>query len=408
MGVNVQEMGLTSQFRCNGSDGYLVWVDNALRIEETPVGSLERFNYDFRVLDSPHVLRDLIYRKNQYNNKARIVAGYCWDWVTKKNSGHSEYDIKIDEHNFMMKWNLAEDGNLWILKPESVSEAGCIHTCQGLELDYIGVIIGPDLICRDGKLITVPQKRARTDASLKGYKKLLTQNPDLAAKRADRIIKNTYRTLLSRGQKGCYIYCTDPETNDYFKSLLPQQKPFFDEPAEEVWGSKAAEDSPSWEKYPGLPLEVVDKKVVIPFVNAVPVFDFRNSFPPVEQTVTDESYDWVSLPEYITCGPNFFVVRMVGESMNKRIADGTWCLFKKTRAEECVGEIVLTYHPDIYDTDGSGCYAIRRYWPAEAVLRAERKVLLQPETRTPGYADIELAGDKTDRLEILGKFVLSF
>ncbi|MBA2883212.1 hypothetical protein HNR65_003574 [Desulfosalsimonas propionicica] len=408
LGVKVQEMELTSQFRCNGSDGYLAWVDNALQIEETPVDSLESFNYDFRVLDSPNDLRDLIYRKNQYNNKARIVAGYCWDWITKKNSGPGQYDIKIDEHNFMMKWNLADDGNLWILKPESVSEAGCIHTCQGLELDYIGVIIGPDLICRDGKLITVPEKRARTDASLKGYKKLLKENPELAARRAERIIKNTYRTLLTRGQKGCYVFCTDPETNEYFKSLLPQGKAVFHEPAEAVWGNKAAEDSPSWGKYPGLPLKVAAKSDVIPFVNAVPVFDFSNSFPPVELTAADESYDWVWLPEYITCGPDFFVVRMVGESMNKRIADGAWCLFKKTMAEKCAGEIVLAYHPDIYNTDGSGCYAIRRYWPDESVLREQRKVLLQPETRTPGYADIEIAGDSIGRLEILGEFVLSF
>ncbi len=244
--------------------------------------------------------------------------------------------------------------------------------------------------------------------SLKGYKKLLKENPELAARRAERIIKNTYRTLLTRGQKGCYVFCTDPETNEYFKSLLPQRKAVFHEPAEEVWGNKAAEDSRPWGKYPGLPLKVVDKNDVIPFVNAVPVFDLSNSFPPLEQAAADKSYDWVSLPEYITCGPDFFVVPMVGESMNKRIADGTWCLFKKTPAEKSAGEIVLAYHPDIYNTDGSGCYAIRRYWPGETVLHEEQKVLLQPETRTPGYADIEIAGDSTGRLEILGKFVLSF
>ena len=408
VGANVQEMALTSQFRCNGSDGYPAWVDNVLRIEESPVDPLESFGYDFRVLDSPNDLKDLIYRKNQQNNKARIVAGYCWDWITKKNSGPGEYDIKIDEHNFMMKWNLADDGNLWILKPESVHEAGCIHTCQGLELDYVGVIIGPDLICRDGKLMTVPENRARTDASLKGYKKLLKENPELAAKRAERIIKNTYRTLLTRGQKGCYIFCTDPETNEYFKSLLPQRKALFQEASEVDWGNIAAEDSPSWGKYPGLSLEVVGKNDVIPFVNAVPVFDFAHSFPPVGQKGADESHDWVSLPEYITCTPDFFVVRMAGEAMNNRIAGGAWCLFKKTPAGECAGEIVLAYHPDIDDTDGIGCYGIRRYWPAEAVLGEERKVLLQPETRTSGYADIEIAGDSIVRLEILGKFVLSF
>ncbi len=412
LGVNVQEMALYSQFRCNGSDGYLDWVDHALQIEDTPAGSLARFNYDFQVFDSPNDLRDVVYQKNKYNNKARLVAGYCWDWVTKNNPGFGVYDIKIDEHDFAMKWNLANDGNLWILKPESVSEAGCIHTCQGLELDYIGVIIGPDLICRDGKLITVAEKRAKTDASLKGYKKLLRENPALAKKRAERIIKNTYRTLMTRGQKGCYIFCTDPETNDYFKSLLGQQRAEYSMPGEMIPYAKVAEDSPEKEKYPGLPLPVLDNNDVAPFVNAVPIFDFQNPFLPDEKTRFVKNYDWVTLPEYITCGPDFFIVQVIGESMNKRITSGSWCLFKKAPVEEYPGEIVLAYHPDIYDQDLGRHYAIKRYCPTATASQDGRrekiKVLLRPETHSPGYYDIEIIGDDINRLEIIGKFVLSF
>ena len=158
------------------------------------------------------------YLKNKINNKARLVAGYCWDWVSKKSKTLN--DIIIPEHNFAMRWNLASDGNLWIISPESVNEIGCIHTCQGLELDYVGVIIGDDLIVRDGKIITNPDKRAKTDASLKGYKKLYRENPEEAEKKADLIIKNTYRTLMTRGMKGCYVYCTDKETQEYFLKLI--------------------------------------------------------------------------------------------------------------------------------------------------------------------------------------------
>ena len=104
---------------------------------------------------------------------------------------------------------------------DSVKNIGCIHTCQGLELDYVGVIIGPDLIVSNGKLITDPAARAKSDKSLHGYKKALAVEPISAEKKADEIIRNTYRTLMTRGMKGCYVYFTDQVTADYFKELLP-------------------------------------------------------------------------------------------------------------------------------------------------------------------------------------------
>jgi hypothetical protein len=209
---------LNSQFRCNGSDGYLAWLDNILQIRETANYSLLDLEYDFRIMNSPNELRDLIFEKNKINNKARLVAGYCWDWVSKKDP--KLMDIVIPEHNFEMKWNLSNYGNLWIISPESVNEIGCIHTCQGLELDYIGVIIGDDLLVRNGKLMTKPENRAKTDKSLKGYKGLLKTDPESATEKADLIIKNTYRTLMTRGMKGCYVYFTDKETEEYFKKML--------------------------------------------------------------------------------------------------------------------------------------------------------------------------------------------
>lgn len=214
-GAKVQTLELASQFRCSGSDGYLAWLDDVLQIKETANTLLDSSEYDFKIVESPAELRDIIFEKNKEKNKARLVAGYCWDWVSKNNS--PLMDIRFPEYNFGMKWNLASDGNLWILAPESVNEVGCIHTCQGLEVDYIGVIIGPDLIVRDEKVVTDPSKRARSDSSIKGYKRDFKVNPELADKKADEIIKNTYRTLMTRGMKGCYVYFTDKETEEYFK-----------------------------------------------------------------------------------------------------------------------------------------------------------------------------------------------
>lgn len=218
LGIKTHYQQLSSQFRCNGSDGYLAWLDDILQIRETANVKLDGSEYDFRVVDSPNELRDLIFEKNKIDNKARLVAGYCWDWISKKDK--SLYDINFPEYNFAMKWNLATDGNLWILGPDSVSEIGCIHTCQGLEVDYIGVIVGPDFVIRDGKVITDPSKRAKTDASIKGYKSRMVVHPEETKKKVDAIIKNTYRTLLTRGMKGCYVYFTDKETGESFKKSL--------------------------------------------------------------------------------------------------------------------------------------------------------------------------------------------
>jgi len=221
-GAKVQHLQLRSQFRCNGSDGYLAWLSNVLDITETANEDLGSIDFDFEVFDSPNDLRDVIIEKNHLSNKARLVAGYCWNWVSKKPENSGEFDIKIEGHDFSMRWNLTTDGSLWIRKPDSVNEIGCIHTCQGLEVDYIGVIVGDDLVIRNGEVVIQPEERAKTDHSLKGYKKALKIDPVTATQKAEMIIKNTYRTLMTRGQKGCYVYCTDPETNAYFKALQPQ------------------------------------------------------------------------------------------------------------------------------------------------------------------------------------------
>ena len=164
-----------------------------------------------------------ITERNKASNKARAVAGYCWDWVSRRFP--DQPDIVIAEHAYAKKWNLGSDGSLWVMAPNSVDEVGCIHTCQGLEVDYVGVIIGPDLVARGGKLITQPEKRSRMDKSLSGYKSLLKTDPVDARGRADRIIRNTYRTLLTRGLKGCYVFCTDAETQAYFAQWSQRHPP---------------------------------------------------------------------------------------------------------------------------------------------------------------------------------------
>jgi len=213
-GAEVMEMELVSQFRCNGSDGYLAWLDDVLQIRETANTDLSGANYDFRVFDSPTEMFDAVNARNEAN-KSRVVAGYCWDWKSKKDKKAN--DIEFPEYGFAKQWNLADDGMLWLIKESSIDEIGCIHTCQGLELDVVGVIIGPDLIVRNGVVITDVRKRSRMDKTVHGWKALAKQDPIATERRLRAIIQNTYRTLMTRGMKGCFIWSEDEETREWFR-----------------------------------------------------------------------------------------------------------------------------------------------------------------------------------------------
>lgn len=214
-GAHVEEYELASQFRCAGSDGYVAWLDQALQIRPTANGTLKGVPYDFQVFDDPAVMHAAIEAKNA-NNKARVVAGYCWPWKSRKDP--TAYDVVIGD--YARQWNLDQDGSLWIVAPESAQQVGCIHTCQGLEVDYVGVIIGPDLVMHQDAVVTVPRARDRHDKTMKGFVKMSKADPARAAQEADEIIRNTYRTLMTRGMKGCYVYATDPAMRAYLRGRM--------------------------------------------------------------------------------------------------------------------------------------------------------------------------------------------
>jgi len=392
-GVVVSEMALQSQFRCNGSDGYLAWVDNTLGIRETANRTLEGIDYGFVVCDSPNELRDLVFEKNRRNNKARMVAGYCWDWISKKKNP-SAADIEMPEHDFAAQWNLKNDGNLWIIKPESVSEVGCIHTCQGLELEYIGVIFGPDFVVRDGEVITDAGKRSRMDASVYGYKKLFKVDPARARARADEIIKNTYRTLMTRGQRGCFVYSVDKETNQYFKDVA----------AGVVAASVSAEVVP----FDRLPLRLLDDDEVRPYVNAVPVYDLRVAAGIFSHEQTVDDCQWVELPEPFVPKHGYFVARVVGESMNRRIPNGAWCLFKANPGGSRQGKVVLVQHRDIQDHENGGQFTVKVYDSEKREVDGtweHSRIILRPDTTTAGYAPMVLETDQAVDLLVCGELV---
>lgn len=217
---------LNVQFRCRGAEQFINWVENSLQYGDVENEELDlKFlrNYEVKIFDDPNDMKNKIIEQNKTQSKSRIIAGYCWDWNSKKNPEGNEYDIVIPEYDFKMKWNF--NNTIWAIAEDSVNQAGCIHTSQGLEFDYVGIIIGNDLRYENGKIVTDYTKRAKIDrnnGSMKGMKKLYKKDSIQAAKVESEIIKNTYRTLMTRGQKGCYIYCTDKNLAEYLKRRLNQ------------------------------------------------------------------------------------------------------------------------------------------------------------------------------------------
>lgn len=395
LGATVTEMDLVSQFRCNGSDGYLAWVDHVLQVRETANTTLEGTNYEFKVCATATELKELIYRRNRLSNRARMVAGYCWDWVTKKKDS-SDYDIRLDGGDFKAKWNLSDDGPLWIMKPDSVSEVGCIHTCQGLELDYVGVIIGPDLVVRNGVVVTDGAKRSSGDSSIKGYKGLLKLNRLEAIAKADLIIKNTYRTLMTRGTKGCYVYSTDPETNLYLQTqgigaLLPDlEEPEITTPQREF------------------PFRILSDDERSTSTNTVPLLDLKVAAGDFSTEQWLNECQWVELPEPFVARQGYFIAQVVGESMNRRIPNGSWCLFRAATAGSREGKIVLVQSRDVQDHDMGGRYTVKRYSSEKRVTEdgwQHQRIILSPESDRPDYLPIIFTNPAEAELHVLGEYV---
>ena len=381
-GAIVHTAKLSSQFRCNGSDGYLSWLDNTLQIRETVNIQLSAEDYDFRIFSDPNQLFETIKEKNKISNKARVVAGYCWDWNSKTNP--NDYDITLPEFHFRKRWNLNTDKNLWIIGNKSIEEIGCIHTCQGLELDYVGVIIGPDMRYENGQIITDVTRRSNHDQSVKGFKSLIAQNKSKALQSADEIIKNTYRTLLTRGMKGCYVYCCD--------------KPL----AENL----AAQLAPQHESIPKIRIEpeVNDE---VKYIDFLPLYSIRAACGYFgEGEMVDES-GWMKVESMGKLNRNMFIVQAVGHSMEPFIYDGDYCVFRVNPAGSRQGKVVLAEHHNYYDPDYAGSYSIKTY-TSKKTFDTEgnwihEEIVLQP--KNSDYSPIIIEEENSDEFRIVGEFI---
>ncbi|MDO8642167.1 MAG: DUF2075 domain-containing protein [Candidatus Woesearchaeota archaeon] len=220
LGKRIEETELLSQFRCNGSDNYLDWLESVLGHTSTKLILTKEDNFDFQIFNSPKLLYQTITEKNsQKGVTARLVAGYCWPWSTELDqTGNLVRDVKIED--FSLPWET--HGNIkppqgyvpwyeWAYKPEGIKQVGCIYTVQGFEFDYVGVIVGPDLKYDSKNKCLITDIGGTKDPMLKKKKDRL---------KFDEYVKNIYRVLMSRGIKGCYVYFVDKEVENYFRSRM--------------------------------------------------------------------------------------------------------------------------------------------------------------------------------------------
>lgn len=385
---------LESQFRCNGADGYLAWLDNTLGIRETANIKLSTREYDFRVFDNPDELYQAIQKKNKKTNSARMVAGYCWDWVSKKDP--NKFDITIPPFQFRMKWNLVKDGGNWIQVPESIHEVGCIHTCQGLELDYVGVIVGEDLKYEAGKVVTDVSKRSFMDQTIRGYKKRLKEKDPYILQEINDIIRNTYRTLMTRGLKGCYVYFCDKALSEYFSSMVVQEYVEQDHviPIES-------------ESFVRIEPEVNDN---VKYIDFLPVYSAKAACGYFGEGELVEELGWIEVNGLGRINRNMFVVQAVGHSMEPKIKDGDYCVFNRAVAGSREGKIVLVQHNECYDDDYRGSYSIKKYHSEKKVdVYTEEwehtQIVLKPLNADFNPICIHLMDTYDESFRVIGEFI---
>ncbi|MFZ6015162.1 MAG: DNA/RNA helicase domain-containing protein [Patescibacteria group bacterium] len=213
LGAKVHESALTAQFRCAGAEGFVNWLDDVLQIKETAnYDGWDKKSFEFKIFDDPNNLHKAIKEKHDKKLKARLLAGYAWKWTAQRegNQDAQVCDITVPEFGFQLPWNSRRVGSTWAIDESGINQVGCIHTSQGLEFDYIGVIIGDDLKFDSEKDKFFVDWSAYKD--VKGKRGLRDKPEELS-----KLVRSIYKVLMTRGMKGCYVYFTDKETEKYFK-----------------------------------------------------------------------------------------------------------------------------------------------------------------------------------------------
>lgn len=384
-GYGVYEYELEAQFRCNGSDAFVNWVNNTLGIKRTANVIWDQHEeFDFKILSSPLELENAIRDKVKQGSTGRVTAGFCWDWSDPDNEGNLKDDVVIGDYR--RPWD-AKPGalklapgipkaSLWAYDPNGINQVGCIYTAQGFEFDYTGVIFGEDLIY---------------DFDKQEWEGNQSKSSDPVVKRSgDKfvdLVKNTYRVLLSRGMKGCYVYFMNKDTERFFKSRIEYHK------------------QPKEEKKPGIIIDILpDKK----YDEYLPVYSLKAAAGKFGEGEDVHEECWIKVGG-IKLSKSMFVCKIVGHSMEPKIPDGSYCIFRTdTIGGTRQGKIVLVQSRKIHDHENGGSYTIKKYSRSEKKQNKDdtwehEKIVLEPLNKN--YEPIILATEEDSSFKVIAEFV---
>jgi uncharacterized protein len=359
---------LKSQMRVKGGSNYIKFVDDLLNVNRTENGVYENKEYDLVVFDSLKDLYRVLEEKENEFGLSRLVAGYSWPWLSKEDK--TAIDIEIEDLKF--KWNQTDKD--WINSPTAFAEIGCIHTAQGYDLNYTGVIFGKEISYNNATGTIEINPALYFD---KNGKRGIEDPEDLKA-----YIINIYKTIMYRGIKGTFLYACDENLRDYLKQHIPAFKK-------------------------DMPFRIVPFDQVRPYVNAVPLVDFFAAAGDFSDPQFHEDLVWIELPFKISARPGYFVCKIIGESMNKKIPNGSYCLFKQDEGGSRNGKIVLVESRSFSNNeDGSG-YTIKQYSSEKKVDGdewAHISITLKPLSYDNQYENIELSEEDQQTLKVVGVF----
>lgn len=360
---------LRSQFRVLGGSGYVRFVDELLR-GKLPADR-EKFQhkaYDLQLFDSIDELVATIQLRDNQHGLSRLIAGYAWPWASKNDP--AKHDIEIERTKLW--WN--RESIDWINSAGSVNEVGCIHTTQGYDLNYAGIIFGPEIGFDPAREEIVIRKEHYHDRNGKSSIK----DPEVLKA----YILNIYKTILLRGIRGTYVYACDPQLRDYLKQFIPHKE------------NQA-------------PLRPLPAEGVQPFVNAIPLYHLEVAAGAFSVSQTVEDADWIVPPPSYQPSQDLFACRVVGESMNKIIPNGAVCLFRKYSGGTRNGRIVLVQLTSLQDPETGSQYTVKQY---TSVKRSDDEgwhhetIVLKPASSDPNFTDIVLQADEAADLQVIGIF----
>lgn len=360
---------LKSQFRVRGGRDYVEYISKLLTCNLTLSDRMFHSNaYEFLFFDSIEEMIEQIKLRNAETGLARLVAGYSWEWISNKNK--EAFDISIE--GVKLRWNgVAND---WVNSVGSESEVGCIHTTQGYDLNYAGVIFGNEISYDQGKDEIVIKKENYFD---KNGKQSISDPQELKE-----FIINIYKTIMLRGIKGTYVYVCDKALRDYLVNFIPLFR---------------TEKTINY-----LPLTKV-----VPFENSVPLYDLRASAGDFSDFQNVDDFEWIELPVRFKPSKDLFACKVEGESMNKIIPNGSICLFRKYAGGSRNGRIVLVEHTLFQQSEYGSRYTVKEYHSKKNIEGdswEHESIVLKPLSLNKDYKEIELAGDELVNLKVIGFF----